>query len=503
MKQPTIPILLISLLLGLAFDWFFYSKLPGISVFIYTALILGFTFYLARQFKSTLNKSIYWLVPVALFFSLMVFVRANLFLAVMNIFLVIYLLILVARLSRQPHTKLRQYEILQYFSPLIILPIGILNELFKILQRLMNNRNAKVHKSSYIPILRGFILSLPILIIFLLLLSSADLIFKEYINSFFDFSVAPESIFRWGLIGFVTSLFIGAYALIFMPTSAAETKPTHSTKKFDLGTTESSIILGSVSLLFFVFVAIQLAYLFGGSDQIASTGYTYAEYARKGFFELIVVAAISLLLIWTIKKTTSFRTTSQRLVFKWLSAILMVEVTVIMLSAHMRLNLYEEAYGFTMLRLLSHLFIAWLAFAFVLLLVHIVMEKNEKNFALHLFISALCFFALINLINPDDFIARQNIDRFNSVGKIDLYYLSNLSEDAVPVISGLLEHPNKDLQKSAASIMQKQKQFTVNHIANWQSTNLARQRADQIFRDNTAQIEASKSYKQPRELEAR
>jgi len=500
MKRKIIPIVLASLLLGLGFDWMFYGKVPGISVIIYTSSILVLTFYLARVFRQSLNRSLYWLAPVILFFSLMVFVRANAFLAFINIVLILYLLILVARLANQPTIKLSELKVAQYFSLVGRVPLRILGEFFQVLQRAMNNRNNSAIKSSYAPIVRGLLLSLPIFIVFLLLLSSADLVFKKYIDSLFDLNVAPETIFRWGLIGLVTSLFVGAYALIFMPSSKPETAPTGERKKFNLGTTESSIILGSVSLLFFVFVMIQLAYLFGGSDQITSTGYTYAEYARKGFFELIVVAAISLLLIWTIKRSSKFRTLLQAATFKWLSGILIAEVMVIMLSAHNRLNLYEEAYGFTTLRLLSHLFILWLAVAFILLFVHILRKQTENLFVFQLFLSAISFFVLINLINIDSFIARQNINRLNDVGKLDIYYMGNLSEDAVPATAGLLNHPNEKVRKAAAHILYSQRQYSAEEFSDWQSTNIARERANKIFRDNAVQINAGESYTEFLEL---
>ncbi len=357
MKRRTLPIVLASLTLGLVFDWFFYGKIPGASVFVYTSLILGITFYFAWQFKEPLNKSIYWLTPVALFFSLMVFVRANAFLAFVNACLVIYLLLMVTHLARRPTVLLQQYGITQYFNLFGSAPISIVREFFQFVLRAMSHRNAAVPKSSVTPIVRGLILSLPILVIFLILLSSADLVFKQYIDSLFNSGISPETIFRWSLIGFVASLFMGAYALIFMPSSMPENTSVIARKRFDLGTTESSIILVSVSVLFFVFVLIQLTYLFGGASQIESTGHTYAEYARKGFFELIAVAAISLVLILTIKKASKLRTISQILVFKWLSGVLIAEVMGIVASAHMRLNLYEGAYGFTTLRLWSHLFI--------------------------------------------------------------------------------------------------------------------------------------------------
>jgi hypothetical protein len=480
LQRRALPIALTALSLGLIFDWFFYGKLPGISVLLYTALILGITFGLARQFQQPLNKSMYWLTPVALFFALMVFVRANLFLAFINICLVIYLLLVVAQLATRPRTGLQRFEIPEYFQLIISVPLRIVGEFFQFLSKALNRRTASIPKSSATPIVRGLLLSLPILAVFLILLSSADLVFKQYVTDIFNPSFSPESIFRWCLIAFVTSLFIGAFALIFMPSVRPESTETPTTKKFDLGATEAMIILGSVSLLFLLFLFVQFAYLFGGSHQVAS-GYTYSEYARKGFFELMAVAAISLALLLNIKNGTALHTATQKQTFKWLSGVLIAEVMVIMASAHLRLSLYEKAYGFTTLRLWSHVFMLWLVAAFVLLAVYIIRESNSKQFNFQLFISILCFFALINIINPDAFIARENIKRYHTTGKLDVPYLGTLSEDAAPAIAELFDQPNRTVQLKTFNILRQQYESAERNTAHWQSANLARQQAEHIF----------------------
>jgi hypothetical protein len=498
MKHKRLTITFISLALGLGFNWLFFDKTLGLSVVIYTLLILGCMFYLAKEYKNPLNRSVYWLAPVAVFFASMVFVRANQFLAFINVCLVTYFLLLVARLNSRPTTPLSQYGFSQYANAVGSTSIRIMREACRFMIWPVTNRKMMVPRSRYTPVIRGILLSLPILFVFLLLLSSADLVFNKYVSALFDFpftfSVAPETVFRWGFIGLVTSLFMGAYAMIFMPSSPpdAETAPTK--RQLALGVTESSIILGSVGLLFLAFVIVQLTYLFGGSAQIVSTGFTYAEYARKGFFELIAVAVISLVFILVLKKMTRAHTAHHARIFTWLGGLLIAEVLVIMASAHMRLNLYEVAYGFTTLRLWSHLFILWLVVAFGLLLASIIRRKNEKRFAFHLCISIICFFAVINTINPDAFIARQNINRFYKTGKLDTTYLGTLSEDAVPVIAELLDSPKKDVQKNAAAILRNHQNTYSSHSTGWQSFNLAKQRADSIYRDKTKEIEAENIY---------
>ncbi len=491
MLRKALPIIFVSVLLGLAFNWFFVDRLPGVSVPIYTALTLGALYYLAWGFRKTQNKSVYWLTPVILFFAVMVFVRANQFLAFMNIVTVIFLLGLVARLAHKPAVRLGQFEIPEYLNVPKNAVVNFARGFMGFWRRLLSERKFSARTESYTPIIRGIILSVPILVVFLLLLSNADMVFSKYLSSIFSFKVSPELISRSLLIGFVASTFIGAFAYVFMPERPESTELAEH--KRSLGATEAAIILGSVSALFLTFVMIQLTYLFGGSDHIMSTGFTYAEYARKGFFELIAVAAISLLLVGVVKRLTRFRTQSQLTAFKWLSSILVAEVLIIMFSAHMRLNLYEGAYGFTTLRLYSHLFIIWLAYAFAQLMYNTIRNRPSKNYALQLFVSGLVFFAVINLINPDNFIARRNIERFNSTGKIDVYHLSNLSQDAVPAIAGLLDHPNESIRTDAATILHGMKNYVSAQSHDWQSTNLSRQRAIYLFGAKTDQIESQRS----------
>lgn len=481
MKQKIVPIILVSSILGLLFDLLFDGKAPGISVVIYSSLVLGATLYLANLYKQRVSRSLYMVSPAILFFSVMVFMRASSFLAVFNILLSMYLFTVVFRLVRHPVKKLSDYQVLSYFNLFGQSVTTLLQELYESLQHLVQRRQ-KAQKAAYAPVVRGAAISLPILLIFLLLLSAADLVFKRLVSAVFDFNVAPETIFRGLVVALVASIFFAAYVLLFARSSSVEPSAVQNKRTFRLGATEASTVLGSVGVLFLIFVIIQFAYLFGGADQIASNGYTYAEYARKGFFELIAVAAISLLLVWALKRLVFAHSARQAVTFKGLSALLIVEVMVIMLSAHIRLNLYEAAYGFTALRLVSHLFIGWLGVAFILLGIYILREEREQQFAFRIFWSVIAFFAVLNLINPEAFIARQNMNRFNDTGKLDVTYLSSLSADAVPAVAGFLDHPNKKVQRSAADILHQEKQ-AMSQSPHWQSFNLSKQRADSLFKE--------------------
>ncbi len=202
-----------------------------------------------------------------------------------------------------------------------------------------------------------------------------------------------------------------------------------------VGFLESMIVLGAVDLLFALFVVVQFRYLFGGEANITAAGYTYADYARHGFGELVWVAFLGMGLIMALGYFGKRGESRQRSWFNGLSTGLVVMLGVILISAWQRLLLYEGAYGFTELRTYTHVFIPWLALHLVVFLV-LLFRGNLRRFAPFAALGTLGFVVTLNLLNVHAFIVRQNVKRFEQTEEIDLVYLQYLSDDAVP---GLVE----------------------------------------------------------------
>jgi hypothetical protein len=111
---------------------------------------------------------------------------------------------------------------------------------------------------------------------------------------------------------------------------------------------------------------------------------------------------------------------------------LMVGLTmVILIAAFRRLDLYENAYGFTRIRVMSGVFMLWLAILLVVLLAA-VLRHDHQIFWLGCLVIGLNFVMTLNLINMDGFIASRNIARFERTGKLDVTYLLSLSDDVIP-----------------------------------------------------------------------
>lgn len=198
-----------------------------------------------------------------------------------------------------------------------------------------------------------------------------------------------------------------------------------------LGITEIGVVLGSLVLLFGSFLAVQFRYLFGAADTVRATvGLSYAEYARGGFFELVWVAALALVVILGAGALLRREGARDDAVYRWLGRVLVAMVFLIVESAMLRMKLYTDAFGLTELRIYSSVFMGWLTLAFGWMLLS-TLSGRPKRFAFGAFAAGLLTIFLTNVLNPDRFIVRTNLSRPHA----DFAYLKTLSDDAVLALS--------------------------------------------------------------------
>ena len=191
--------------------------------------------------------------------------------------------------------------------------------------------------------------------------------------------------------------------------------------------------------LFVTFVSVQLAVLFGGHRHVLETsGLTYAEYARSGFGQLVVVTLLTLSVVAATVRWAPQETKQQRTILRALLGVLCALCLVIVGSALYRLHLYEEAFGFTRLRLFMNAFETWLGVLVVLVLVAGV-RLRAAWLARAVVATAAIGLLTLGALDPDGFVAERNVERYQSTGKIDVVYLQQLSADAVPVVDTLPE----------------------------------------------------------------
>ena len=299
---------------------------------------------------------------------------------------------------------------------------------------------ATIPRTGWLPralaVVRGLVLVLPLLLLFGGLLMAADAVYSHLVSAALHFDVHT-------LLGHLfLSVFLAWLALGFGRTLLLATAPAQPREKRaglpSLGLVETTTIFSLLNLLFLSFVLVQIRYFFGGAETVSATsGLTYAQYARSGFFELVWVAALVLPILlglhW-LQRPGDAR--AQRL-FSWQAGVQVALLFVIMASALARMRLYQGEYGLTELRLYTTAFMGWLAVVFLWFAATVGRGQRER-FA---FGAAACAFGLVvalHIVNPDDMIVRANLAHAGKGRAFDAEYAASLSADAVPALTAAL-----------------------------------------------------------------
>ncbi len=484
----------IALTLGLVFDILFFQQMFGINVLVMTVAILIGIYVATKQHAKPLDRTALLLVVPILFFATMIFVRASALLTAFNLLGLILLLLVIARSFHDK--KLSDYLPLDYFKTfftpvLFVLPaFEAIGDAFAAIFSLHKASGSNPRRKE---IVRGTVMSIVAVIVFAALFAGADATFNAFITKLFSFNLGlnEETIGRLVVYVFASVFFLGSLAYAFRKEKSIEVEK--EAKPRTGGVLETTILLGSINGLFLFFIVLQVAHLFGGGSEVASQGITFAEYARKGFFELIIVAVLSYLIISTAEKQIIKNEHSHAQSFKLLSTILVVQVIVILISAFSRLSLYESTYGFTTIRLYSHALMVWLAAVLILLAHHIVVGGERKKLALRTFIAVIVLLFAMNVINPDVFIAKKNLERYHATGNIDAWYLGSLSADAVPYTIGLLDDTNPaTVQSYAQGIAREHSESSKKY--SWPSFHISRNKAEPLLAAKKSFIEQMVPY---------
>jgi hypothetical protein len=285
---------------------------------------------------------------------------------------------------------------------------------------------------------RALLVTVPLLVVFGALFAQADPVFGALLRNAIRLDMS-QVISHFLLAGFFAWL-VGGYlrgALL----AESPIVPLPSAPQPWLGATEISIGLGSLNLLFLAFVAVQFRYFFGGDALVQSTvGLSYADYARKGFFELVVVSALVLpVLLGTQALARRERAIVDRL-YRTLSASLVLLVLVIMYSAAARMRLYQLAYGLTTDRVYASAFMIWLAVVFVLFAAT-ALRGSPRHFATGVLVSGFALVGSLNVVTADTMVIRANVARAKAGAPFDFPYNASLGADAVPTLVDALDTP--------------------------------------------------------------
>lgn len=433
-----IKVLVLGLLIGIVFDMFFINKYIGISAFLFTTMFIGISVWTVSS-KVDLSKKLSWMFLIStILLSMTYSIYNNPLLRVLNVIVIPFLIsgyILSVRYENIKQVDL--YFIRKMISRLAVVPFENFDKGAKFSKEIIRTRTEENENTARKAILRGLLISLPLLLIIVNLLTSADAMFSYHINNIIEgFDYVNIAKFTRH---FVFILFIAMYSIgsLWSLKYKEENVKISTGSKHKWNSVTVMTVLFSISIVYLLFSIVQISYLYGGSQKVIESGYTYAEYARRGFFELVLVALINFtILISSIKftKVDGQRTAST---LKATYSLLIVFTFNMITSAFYKMNLYEKAFGYTILRILVQIFIVYLGILLVILLFK-VWRKSFKPLRIALIVS-MVFYMAINFMNIDKVIAKNNIDRYIETGDIDMYYMIGLSYDSIDELKRLLE----------------------------------------------------------------
>ena len=432
-------ILLLVLAVGIFMDRITFNRLLGAQWAIFVNLLLLVVFVAAKVEQRSIPWQSYLLaIPISLTAILTYFrLEPYTLMALVGFSLVGLVYLAISLLNGQWLVYRLREVIVQGLRLIGSAFIGLPLALIQSSHHEESESTQKKSKGKGLAILRGVLIAIPLLVIFGLLFSAADPIFSERISGAFSWlriEITDEFVAQVVLVLLFTYFGFGALWHALTKTQQPQpVEPDQPLVRPFLGMTESTIILVSLIVLFGAFVLVQVRYFFGGGANISAEGYTYAEYARRGFFELVVVALFTWLVHYGLASFTRRETRRERATFTLLGILLLLLTGVILVSAFQRLSLYEAAYGFTRDRLVAHIFMIFIGLALV---VSIVLEvtRGFKHMALSLLLGLLAFSLTLTFVNVDATIARQNIEHAMAGYPLDAAYLAGMtiSEDAVP-----------------------------------------------------------------------
>ena len=463
MKKIVLGVIALSILHSILF----YAQDFGVSVVLFTIPgILLIIYSLKSRNKAKNPKAFFLSVPITLV-SLTYMLFNNVFFNIMNFFVIIGLtsiMILWAIYGEFNITNIITNLFVVIFKPIIYIGEAVKQIYYNVFKRSNVNSDGKIKdviKESKVfrQILLGLVISIPLLIVIIALLISADTAFAQILG---PIRRLLENIFTlkfWSSIYF-RILFFCIVCIYFMAFICNILKfDTDKRKKSDglnikMQNITVNTVLTVLNIVYFLFTIVQFTNLF---MQIGlNENFGYAEYARRGFFQLMIVTFINFAIVLITNANKRETTKITNIYTKIMNLFLIIFTVILICSSFVRMYFYEQEFGYTFLRLMVY-FILITELVLIIPTIGYIFSKKIKLLKCYIIIIALMY-ALINFVNIDKTIASRNVDKYIADSKLvqesirsqktDFNYLKHLSIDAIPDIIRLYENTDDNLLKA-------------------------------------------------------
>ncbi len=422
----------------------FNKQSIGISAILFAIPLLYITIRLLKG-KVENKKTLLISIPIILL-SITYFIFDNTMFRTINI-VVIPLLYIIMTITATSNIQVK--SIFKMIILFIIQPINYIGEVIKKITHLIKSKeNKEEAKKEKHNIIKAVFFTIISALIVIALLSSADSEFSSLFSNilinlhFFSIPALVTKIFSIAIPFFY---FAGFFMNMLDIDELFDESENKEIKKKDGFTIYMMITV--LNVIYLIFCYTQIKSLF------TIENIRYSSYARQGFFQLMMVSLINILMILKATDKDLKETEKQKKYKKIICIIMLVFTLLIIISSLARMTLYQQNYGQTRLRIL----VDFILITEIILLIPTALYILKENIDLvkTYFIIIVIMYCVVNFCNIDYIIAKNNIDRYIETGKIDDYYLKKL--DNTDIIEQLLrlqetkfEYTNNDVYENSS-----------------------------------------------------
>ena len=419
---------LASILYGILYVFCMYKNDAGITYLLFVAGTIIYSIFVMQKLEMKLKKSSRFYVICMLLLGISTFCTDDARIILCNK-MGVFLLTICMLLELVYDT--RKWEFGKYVAAIAqvcVLSVGEICKPFEDAVWYCKNKLGKKH-SKYLYLLIGVGITIPIFAIVFMLLSSADAVFRNAANQIFeDFSFVDAYVMTF-MFAFMA---VFSYCIVVYLSKKEVKEEVVETRKWD--SLIAIPVTGALSLMYLVFSGIQIVYLFMGKLQLPE-GYTYAEYAREGFFQLLAVSIINLIIV-----LLGLYLFKPNKILKGILVIMSLCTFIMIASSAMRMVIYIQYYYLTFLRIL----VLWSLLVLFLIFSGVILYIVKETFPLFRYslVVFTCLYIGLSFSHPDYWIAKVNLastedsrnDFFKGEAYEDYRFLSDLNADAAPVL---------------------------------------------------------------------
>jgi hypothetical protein len=398
-----------------------------------------------------------------------------------SVFIIFMIIYWNYTITKKPIELISDYFLIDMINATFVLPFTNYFEVPQAISALHKSKKDSKIKA----ILLGLIIAFPITLIVGNLLTSADSLFEQMMSYAFQ-NISSQ------IITFVIDVIFGipvAFYLFGMLFANARKKHNNYIKEETkegfakrLRIAPATVLYTAVTpicILYVLFFISQAGYFLSAFQSYLPAGFSYAQYARRGFFELCAVAFINFILLILLNMLCKWKDEKKPVGLKIYTSILSVFTLMLIATAMSKMILYINNYGFTQLRIYTSWFMLLLATIFIIILLKAIFSKVKviKSSV----IAFVIFFTILSFSNVDGMIAKYNVKWYQSgkIEEMDISMLYQLSDSAVPYVIPLINDKNSQVAKETRDYLD----AFVNHYEqhDWEDWNFSSYRAYQEY----------------------